>query len=85
MVLLGKKTKWDEIKKEISKADFLTRVLGIYAKRDEITQAVLKKLNNYLTQEGFRNDNIGAISQCAKRMQLYVLAIVNYHKVKIVV
>ena len=85
MVLLGKKTKWDEIKKEIGKADFLTRLNNVYTKRDEIAPAALTKLNNYLTQEGFKNDNMGAISQCAERMQQFVLAIAQYHKVLTVV
>ena len=69
MVLLGKKTKWDEIKKEIGKADFLTRLNEL--KRDEVTEATQTKLHNYLTQEGFKNDNMAAVSQVGERIKQY--------------
>lgn len=84
MVLFGnKKTNWEAVKKEMAKPDFIKRINDI--ERNGVTQVALTKLQNYVNQEGFKNENLNELSSVAAKISKFILAIVQFNKVSTVV
>ncbi|EFJ08553.1 hypothetical protein SELMODRAFT_185288 [Selaginella moellendorffii] len=76
MTVLKKPPTWDEAKKQLGDSQFLTNLLKY--DKDQLVDALLKKINKYTANPDFTPDIIGKVSGAARGLCLWVRAMESY-------
>ena len=78
-ILKGEKADWDTSKKLLSDGNFLKSLFDF--DKDNISDAVLKKLKKYIDNPDFNPDSVGRVSKAAKSLCMWACAMDTYSAV----
>eukprot|EP00762_Andalucia_godoyi_P004499 ANDGO_05184.mRNA.1 Dynein-1-beta heavy chain len=83
MVVLKKQPTWDEAKRVMGDANFLSMLMNYDA--SNLSDALLSKISKFTSREDFTPELVGKVSRAASGMCLWVHAIENFGRVSKVV
>ena len=76
MVLKKSEASWEEAKKQLGNPNFIKTLINF--DRDNISDKILKKINQYSADENFNPEVVGRVSGAAKSLCLWVKAMESY-------
>jgi dynein heavy chain len=79
MILRGAEPTWAEAKRQLSDPNFIKQL--IHFDKDNMSDRMLKKINGYTSQQDFKPEIIGRVSQAARSLSMWVIAMEVYGKV----
>lgn len=78
MIVLGKNPDWASVKKELTDSTFVKKVMDF--DMDNISQAVMKKIEKYTKMENFQPQIVAKTSIAASYLCLWVRSVEDYSK-----
>ncbi|XP_037533396.1 dynein heavy chain 2, axonemal [Nematolebias whitei] len=79
MTLLGKEPTWAEAKRQLGEANFIKTLVNF--DKDNMSDRVLKKINQFCRQADFQPEIIGKVSLAAKSLCMWVKAMEVYGRI----
>ncbi|MES1901874.1 MAG: hypothetical protein MHPSP_000041 [Paramarteilia canceri] len=83
MLMRGLEPSWAEAKKQLGDANFISQLLKFDS--SSISDKTLKKIGEYVKSDEFKPEVVGKVSEAAKSLCQWVIAIENYSQVSRIV